>query len=224
MFQLPAQGCSEHGRGRENVAQPAARKARDHAAIGAIHGRILQSEGVTGVAGQGFIRAFSGQYDGHSFAGQAGDKIEGDARGPHDGLVFVPDQMRQRSEKVILAEQHFMMPRMNMVRHGAGKGQFAVALLGVTDGKSFHRLAPQSCHQRRHRTRIHTAAQEHAQGHVTHEMAVGPPLPVTHGSSGRSSFRRGRQPPFRASSMPRDPSIAGCPFGHSEKRSSCVPA
>ena len=154
------------------LRNPRRRIARNQAAIGAIHGRIFQSESVARVAGQGFVGALAGQHHCHSFARQPGDKIKRNARGPHDGLIFVPDQVRQSTEKILLADQHFMMPRVDVIRHGAREGQFAVRLLGVADGKSLDWLAPHFCHQRRDRARIDAAAQKHAERHVAHQMAI----------------------------------------------------
>jgi len=83
-------------------------QSSDHAAIGAIHGGVLQREGVTSVTGQGFIGA-SPVRTTVTRSRPDGDKVERDARWPHDGLVFVPDQMRQRSKKIVFTDEDFMM-------------------------------------------------------------------------------------------------------------------
>src|ERR1035438_9001403 len=131
VFQFPAQGRSQQRRGRNRVAQSAPQNARDDATVRTIHGRILQSEGIASVARQGLIRALASEHDRNSLSGEASDKIERDARRPHDGLVFMPDQMRQRRKKIVLAEQHFMMARMDVIRPRARKGQFAVHVIFV---------------------------------------------------------------------------------------------
>ena len=76
---------------------------------------ILQGEGVSRVARESFVRALAGEHNRHSFASEAGDKVERDARRPDDGLVLMPDQMRQRAEEILLADQHLMVTRMDVV-------------------------------------------------------------------------------------------------------------
>src|SRR3984893_7625765 len=84
----------------------------------------------------------------------------------------MPDQMWERGKKIVLADQHFMMPRLDMVRYGARKGKFAVSLFGIADGKSLDGLAPYFRHQRGHRARIHAATQEYAERHVAHQVTA----------------------------------------------------
>ncbi len=84
----------------------------------------------------------------------------------------MPDQPRQRIEKVALTDQHFVMHRIQMLRHGTRIRQFAVSLFRVSHRKSFNRRLADLRHQRRHRARIHTAAQKNSQRHVAHQMAA----------------------------------------------------
>ena len=80
--------------------------------------------------------------------------------------------LRERIEEILLAEQNFMVNRVQMLSDDAGIRQFAVGIFGVAHGKSFYRSAADLGHQRRHRTGIHAAAEKDSERNIAHQVAA----------------------------------------------------
>src|SRR5882762_3062973 len=73
-----------------------------------VSGSILQIEErgtVPHVSAKNFVTAFPGQHHFHLLASELRSKMQRDARGPDNGLVFVPDQLRQVSKKVLRSKE-----------------------------------------------------------------------------------------------------------------------
>ncbi len=156
---------------RDRLADLAAQKARNDAAVDVIEGRILQSEGVAGIAAQGFVAALACENDLDATASQFCDEVKRDAGRPADGLVLVPDQFREGAKEILPAEQDFVMNGMDMLGNQAGVGEFTVGGLGVAHGKSLDRRLSDLGHQRGQCAGIHAAAQQDSERNIAHEVA-----------------------------------------------------
>src|SRR5439155_20685453 len=75
-----------------SLPQQFSQRGWHYRSINSIHAGILQCPSVTRVAGQGLIAAFTGEYYGHALARHSRHKIQGDAGGPDDRLVLMPNQ------------------------------------------------------------------------------------------------------------------------------------
>src|SRR5579862_4181998 len=82
----------------------------------------------------------------------------------------MPNKLGQTSPELLPAHRDLVMNRIQMFRHGASIGELAVGSLFIADGKSFNGSLPDFGHERRHHTRIQAPTQEHAQGHVAHQV------------------------------------------------------
>src|SRR5581483_11701118 len=96
----------------------------------------------------------------------------GDTRWPDDRLIFVPDELGQRVEKLIATYDHFMVLRIQVLCDGSSVREFAVTLLSVSDREAFDRLAANLGHQGGDSARVEATAQEHAERNVAHQMAT----------------------------------------------------
>src|ERR1700756_5725706 len=115
MGQFAPDGGVDPGGIGEGAADSAANCPRDYVPINAVPCHILESEGISAVTRQSFVGSFARQDDLHSLMCQLRHEIERNARGPDDRLVFVPDKMRQAIEEILLADENFVVKRIQML-------------------------------------------------------------------------------------------------------------
>ena len=128
MLQLAPQSCMKQRRCRNEAPDPSPQRRRSQAPVDAVKSDILQAEGVSGVAGQRLVRAFTRQHHRDSFAGQSGHEIERHAGRPHDRLVLMPDQARQSIEEVLALDPYLVMEADLNAGHGARIRKLAIGL------------------------------------------------------------------------------------------------
>ena len=111
MPELSALSGRQQSRCFDAGSYPAADGSRDQAVT--VHPFSIQKiEAVTSIAGEQFIAAFAGQDTTFtSCAAKMRYEVQGDAGGPGNRLVFVPDEIRKRVEEVIHADDDFVMFR-----------------------------------------------------------------------------------------------------------------
>src|ERR1022692_2069601 len=124
---------------------------------------------IAGIPAEQFVAAFAGEDDLHLLRSQARHKIQRNAGRPTDGLILMPDQLRQRGEKIVPADDYFVVLGADLFRDLAGVGQLAESLLAVADGESFDRPAGYGLHESGDRALIDAAGEKHAERHIAHE-------------------------------------------------------
>ena len=92
---------------------------------------VPDGERISCIAGKRFIAPFARQHNFNVVTCQSCDHVERHTGRPDDRLVLVPDQLRQRTEKLISTQDYFMMDRIQVFRHLPGIGQFTVAVFSI---------------------------------------------------------------------------------------------
>src|SRR5579863_2088736 len=78
-------------------------------AIKMVESSIPQCPCVARITGKRFVAAFSGENDFHPLARKARNKIQRYAGRPDYRLVFVPDQLRENTKKLLEVHTDFVM-------------------------------------------------------------------------------------------------------------------
>jgi len=80
--------------------------------------------------------------------------------------------MRQAIEEILLADENFVVKRIQMIGNNAGIRQFAICVFRVAHRESLDRSTTDLCHQRGHRAGVDAAAEKNAERHITHQVAA----------------------------------------------------
>src|SRR5262249_9762857 len=119
--------------GRGDKAANGAPQERRNSAISRGSALVKQIPAVAFIPAEQFIAACPGEHYFHFLGSAARHAIERNAGGPGDRLVFVPDQARQRLEKVGAAEHDGTMLGADPAGDALGVSEFAETALAVTD-------------------------------------------------------------------------------------------
>ena len=83
--------------------------ARNKTSVDAVESHIFQGECIARISAQGFVATFAGEDYFDALAGQLGNEEQRHAGGPDDRFVLMPDQFWERAEKILAADEYFMM-------------------------------------------------------------------------------------------------------------------
>ena len=103
--------------------------------------------------------------------GQARDEVEGNARGERDGLVLVPDQLRQGIEELGGRHDHLAVLSADSAGRKLGVGKLVSRGVREAHGERANWLRDHRRHERGQAARIDPARQEQPEWHVAHEVA-----------------------------------------------------
>src|SRR5205809_6244524 len=161
VFQFATEAGAQWAR-RNCLPQQFSQRRWHYRSVNSIHAGILQCPHVTRVAGQGLIAAFTGEYYGHALARQPRHKIQGEAGGPDDRLIFMPDQLGKGVKKFLATQANFMMPGADMPGNFTSIRYFTVSFLAIANRESLDLLAANFAGQRSDRAGVETTAQKYA--------------------------------------------------------------
>ena len=168
-----APGIAAHRVG-ETPREPtdlAANSPRGQSPVDAPKPLVPGRHAVAVVAEEELIGALTREHHLDVLPGQARDEVERDARGEGDGLVLVPDQLRQGIEE--LGGRHDDLAVLRACRAGRkpGVGKFVGLGLREAHCECANRLRDQRRHEGGQAARINPAGQEQPEWHAAHEVA-----------------------------------------------------
>src|SRR5918911_1748317 len=122
------------------------------------------------VSAERFITPLARQNNFDVLCGEARDEIERDARRMRYRLVFVPDELWERGEKIFGADDRLMMVRPEFIGDEARVLKLVSLALTERDRESLDGVVNHPAHHGGDGGRVYAARKEHPQRHVGHQV------------------------------------------------------